>query len=137
MPSSSRSIARRRDAQPTAAIVDSQTVKATEAPAPRKYDGGKKLTGLKRHALVDVDGRILILGFSEANVHNSVGGAALMKAAKRQCPFLKRYWADSGYRGKPVEAAAAPARVEIVSGLVGQKGFVVQKRRWVVERSFA
>jgi transposase len=126
-----------RDAQPTAAIVDSQTVKATEAPAPRKYDGGKKLTGLKRHALVDVDGRILILGFSEANVHDSVGGAALTKAAKRQCPFLELYWADSGYRGKPVEAAAAPARVEIVSGLVGQKGFVVQKRRWVVERSFA
>ena len=126
-----------REAQPTAAVMDSQTVKATEAPPPRDYDGGKKLTGLKRHALVDVDGRFLILGFSTARLHDSVGGIALLKAARRQSPFLELTWADSAYRGPSVEAAAAPGRVEIVSGLVGQKGFVVQKRRWVVERSFA
>jgi putative transposase len=46
-------------------------------------------------------------------------------------------WANSAYRRPRVEAAAAPGRVEIVSGLVGQKGFVVQKRRWVVELGFA
>ena len=126
-----------REAQPTAAIVDSQTVKATEAPAPRDYDANKKLTGLKRHALVDVDGRFLIIGFSTARLHDCVGGAALLKAAKLQCPFLELTWADSAYRGPVVEAVAAPGRVEIVSGLVGQKGFGVQKRRWVVERSFA
>jgi transposase len=126
-----------REAQPTAAIVDSQTVKATEAPAPRDYDANKKLTGLKRHALVDVDGRFLIVGFSTARLHDSVGGAGLLKAAKLQCPFLELTWADSAYRGPVVEAAAKPGRVEIVSGLVGQKGFIVQKRRWVVERSFA
>jgi hypothetical protein len=45
--------------------------------------------------------------------------------------------ADSAFRGPVVEAAAAPGRVEIVSGLAGQKGVVMQKRRWVVERSFA
>ena len=130
-------VAAGREAQPTAAIVDSQTVKATEAPAPRDYDANKKLTGLKRHALVDVDGRFLIFGFSTARLHDSIGGAALLKAAKLQCPFLELTWADSAYRGPVVEAAATPGRVEIVSGLVGQKGFVVQKRRWVVERSFA
>jgi transposase len=118
-----------REAQPTAAIVDSQTVKATEAPAPRDYDANKKLTGLKRHAFVDVDGRFLIIGFSTARLHDSAGGAALLKAAKLQCPFLELTWADSAYRGPVVEAAAAPGRVEIVSGLAGQKGFVVQKRR--------
>ena len=71
-----------REPQPSAAIVDSQTVKATEAPAPRAYDGGKKLRGLKRHAMVDTDGRVLLIGFSEANVHDSVAGAALLKASR-------------------------------------------------------
>jgi transposase len=126
-----------RDAQPTAAIMDSQTVKATEASAPRDYDANKKLTGLKRHALVDADGRFLIIGFSTARLHDSVGGVALLSAAKTQCPFLELTWADSAYRGPAVEMAAAPGRIDIVSGLAGQKGFVVQKRRWVVERSFA
>jgi putative transposase len=85
-------VAAGRDAQPTAAIIDSQTVKATEAPAPRDYDANKKLTGLKRHALVDVDGRFLIIGFSTARLHDSIGGAALLKAAKLQCPFLELTW---------------------------------------------
>ena len=118
-------------------MIDSQTVKATEAPAPRDYDGGKKLNGLKRHALVDIDGRFLILGFSTGRLHDSVGGIALLKAARGQCPFLKLTFANFAYRGPHVQAAAAPGRVEIVSGTAGQKGFVVQKRRWVVERSFA
>jgi transposase len=125
-----------REASPTAAIVDSQTVKATETPGPRAYDGNKKITGLKRHAMVDVDGRALMIGFSKADMHDSVAGAAVLKAARPHWPFVKIVWADSGYRGARVEEAAAPAQVEIVSGLVGQKGFVVQKRRWVVERSF-
>jgi transposase len=125
-----------REASPSAAIVDSQTVKATEAPAPRAFDGGKKLTGLKRHALVDVDGRLLMIGSSEANLHDSKAGAALLAAARSQYPSIERVWADSAYRGRRMKAAAAPARVEIVAGLVGQQGFVVQPRRWVVERSF-
>jgi DDE family transposase len=99
-----------QEAQPTAAIVDSQTVKATEAPAPRDYDANKKLTGLKRQAFVDVDGRFLIIGFSTARLHDSVGGAALPKAAKLQCPFLELTWADSVYRGPVVEAASQDRR---------------------------
>ncbi len=64
-------------------------MKATEAPAPRDYDANKKLTDLKRRALVDVDGRFLIIGFPTACLHDSVGGAAVLKAAKLQCPFLE------------------------------------------------
>jgi hypothetical protein len=80
-------------------------VKATKAPAPRDYDANKKLTGLKRQAIVDVDGRFLIIRFSTARLHDSLGGAALPKATKLQCPFLELTWADSVYRGPVVEAA--------------------------------
>jgi len=88
--------------------------------------------------MVDTEGRVLIIGFSEANLHDSKGGAALLKASRRHWPFVELVWADAAYKGRPtVEQAAAPARVEIVSGIAGQKRFVVQPRRWVVERSFA
>jgi hypothetical protein len=84
-------------------------VKATEAPAPRDYDANKKLTGLKRQAFVDVDGRFLIIGFPTARLDDSLGGAALPNAAKLQCPFLEMTWADSVYRGPVVEAAPSRA----------------------------
>ena len=132
-----------REAQPSAAIIDSQMV-ATETPTPRAYDGGKKLTGMKRHAMVDTVGRVLLIGFSEANIHDSVGGAVLLKGSRRRYPFVKLVWANSAYKRPAVAASAAPARVEIVSGLAGQKasssslaphGELVES--WVVERSFA
>jgi hypothetical protein len=126
-----------REASPSAAIVDSQTVKATQAPAPRAYDGGKKITGLKRHVMVASEARVLFIGCSEANLHDSKGAAALLKASRGHWPFVELVWADSADNGRPVEQAAAPARVEIVSGIAGQKGFVVPPRRWVVEGSFA
>ena len=103
-----------REAQPTAAIVDSQTVKATEAPAPRDYDANKKLTGLKRHALVDVDGRFLIIGFSTARLHDSVGGAALLKAAKLQCPFLECKRAAEAVQPKSLKFQGIRASISLL-----------------------
>ena len=126
-----------REASPTGAVIDSQTVKATEAPAPRDYDGGKKIVGLKRHALVDTDGNLLMLIYSLANLHDSVAGAALLAASRREWPFIAHVWADAGYRGPGMALAVPGVDVEIVTGPKNQKGFIVQKRRWVVERSFA
>ena len=126
-----------REASPTAAVIDSQTVKATEAPAPRAFDGGKKIVGLKRHALVDTNGNLLMMGFSLANLHDSVAGAALLAASRREWPFVSKVWADAGYRGDGMSTAVLSVDVEIVTGPKNQKGFIVQKRRWVVERSFA
>ena len=125
-----------REAQPTAAIADSQTVKATESRAERAYDGGKKITGLKRHTMTDTDGRMLAMGLSRADMHDSRGGAILLRASRQLWPFILRLWADSAYRGDHMGSALPGVTVEVVTGPKNQVGFIVQKRRWVVERTF-
>ena len=69
-----------RDASPSAAIIDSQSVKTTEAGGPRGYDAGKKINGRKRHALVDTDGRGLVLELHPASIQDRDGGGPLMQS---------------------------------------------------------
>ena len=125
-----------REASPTGAIIDSQSVKTTESGGPRGYDAGKKIKGRKRHALVDTDGRGLIMDPHPANIQDRDGGAALLKASRPLLPFIAKVWADSGYAGEKVANATCIA-VEIVRAKADQIGFAVQPRRWVVERFFA
>jgi transposase len=63
-----------RDASPSAAIIDSQSVKTTEAGGPRGYDAAKKINGRKRHALVDTDGRGLVIEPHPASIQDRDGG---------------------------------------------------------------
>ena len=125
-----------RDASPTAAIIDSQSAKTTEAGGPRGYDAGKKINGRKRHALVDTDGRGLVLEPHPASVQDRDGGGPLLRASRRSFPFIERVFADSGYAGEKVTTATSIA-VEIVRKNPDQVGFAVNPRRWVVERFFA
>jgi transposase len=113
-----------RDASPSAAIIDSQSVKTTEAGGPRGYDAGKKVNGRKRHALVDTDGRGLVLEPHPASIQDRDGGGPLMQASRRIFPFIQRVFADSGYAGEKVTKATLIA-VEIVRKNPDQVGFAV------------
>jgi putative transposase len=127
-----------RDPEPSAAILDSQSVKTTETPGIRGYDAGKKVNGRKRHILVDTLGLLLMVVVHAANVQDRDGARLVLERAKGRFPRLQLIWADGGYTGKLVEWVKSVCRwvLEIVKRSDDGKGFQVLPRRWVVERTF-
>ncbi|MCO5052678.1 MAG: IS5 family transposase [Verrucomicrobiae bacterium] len=131
--------AARRHAQPSAAIVDSQSVKSSECSDARGYDAGKKINGRKRHLLVDTLGLVLLVLVLPANIQDRDGARQLLDQhfGRRPRRRVKHLWADAGYAGTLVAWALAVWRctVEIVkrTELHTFKGL---PRRWVVERTF-
>lgn len=128
-----------REAQPTAGVLDSQTVKAPHAPGGGGYDAAKKTKGRKRHVAVDTDGRLLMVNLTAADVQDAAGAELILVAVRKRWPWLKHLFADGAYdRGKLASLAAyRDFTIEVVRKLDGQQGFRVLPRRWVVERTFA
>jgi len=126
-----------REASPSGGVLDSQSVKAPAAKE-RGFDGGKKITGRKRHVAVDTDGRLLMVNLTTADISDSAGAQAILDAIRKRWPWLKHLFADGAYdRGKLMDKAAfLDFVIEIVRRVEGQQGFEVLPRRWVVERTF-
>lgn len=128
-----------RKRQPSAGILDSQSVKSTECSGQRGYDAGKKVNGRKRHLLVDTLGLVLWVLVLPANIQDRDGARQLLSAyfGPQRRRTVKHLWADGGYAGALVEWARQWWRctIEIVKRTDAHT-FRVLPRRWVVERTF-
>jgi putative transposase len=132
-------IAAGRDTEPSAAIIDSQSVKSTESGGDVGIEGNKKIKGKKRHMLVGTLGLLLIIFVSAAAMSDTEAGETVLSRARTKLHRLKCVWADEGYKQGLVDWVRKTCHFvrTIVCKEKGQKGFVVQPQRWKVERSFA
>jgi putative transposase len=130
-----------RDPNPSAAIIDAQSVKTVEeSGCIRGFDAHKWVKGRKRHLLVDTLGLPLSVYVTPADMPDTHGARQLLAGLNYFVPRLKKIWADAAYRGQELAdwcKAVGDWELEVVQRAPGVRGFAVQPKRWVVERTFS
>jgi putative transposase len=129
-----------KDPHPSAAIMDSQSVKTVEESARiRGFDAYKHVNGRKRHLLVDTLGLPISVYVTPADTHDTQGARQLLAGLKYFVPRLKTIWADAAYRGQELAdwcKAQGDWDLDVVERAAGVRGFAVVPKRWIVERTF-
>ena len=147
-----------RDPEPSAAIIDAQSTRSTPQGGMTGFDAGKKVKGRKRHLVVDTLGLLLAVTVTSASVQDRDAAAPVVAQAMAKAPGIKRLYTDAAYGGQCAQALAAAhpgLAVEVVRHPGNRStgtwrdaqqplwpetvpsGFVVQAKRWVVERTHA
>jgi transposase len=105
-------VAAGRAVAPTAAVIDSQSVRASDwvARASKGYDAAKKVNGRKRHLATDTQGLLLDILVTPASTQDRDGGRRLLWRLRRHLPTIRLVWADAGYAGKLVRSSPFPLR---------------------------
>jgi transposase len=131
-----------RQPQPSAAVIDSQSVRAADTVprASRGWDAAKKVNGRKRHIAVDTSGLVLDVVITPASVQDRQGARPLLWNTRRACPKVRLIWADAGYTSKAGKLAGWATTLKMTLCITARRDrhtFEVLPRRWVVERTFA